>query len=302
MAKEEFSVNELEPDRNTLPDEVATQKKVPDATLIKHESNVDKDTKVVEEEYEGPTIKEVLVNSINPDYEGPTAREIIVNSVKVDDTKKKNYVALFVLIFVLVSVGIIVAIDTFDDNNNKKNTDYLKYLPDWSIKYHTYLKERYQNDRTIEIAFVDFDRDSNAEVIVKVIDDENRYEVFDITSELETKVVVEDLNNILLVYSFDDKDVTWLFNTSHDSTQLNLIDMKKRLLLNNDYDIQISNDELSDFKSNHFILTYDIEYTSVNFRTFDSDYAKAVKLYEDAEKEYLENLTNKVIEQYENME
>ena len=215
---------------------------------------------------------------------------------------KKNYVALFVLIFVLVSVGIIIVIDTFDDNNGSKNTGYLKDLPNWAIRYHTYLKDRYQNDRAIEIAFVDFDRDSNAEAIVKVIDEENRYEVFDITNELDTKVIIEDLNNILLVYSFDEKDVTWLFNTSHDSTQLSLIDMKKRLLLENGYDIQISSDQLSDFKSNHFILAYDIKYTSVNFRTFDSDYVKAVKLYEDTEKEYLEDITNKVIDQYKNID
>ena len=287
MAKEEFSVNKLEPDRNTLPEEVTTQRKVSDAVLINQNSKKDEENKVVEKQEE---------------YEGPTIKEVFVNSVKVDKTKKKNYVALFVLIFVLVSVGIIIVIDTFDDNNGSKNTGYLKDLPNWSIRYHTYLKDRYQNDRAIEIAFVDFDGDSNAEAIVKVIDEENRYEVFDITNELETKVIIEDLNNILLVYSFGEKDVTWLFNTSHDSTQLSLIDMKKRLLLENGYDIQISSDQLSNFKSNHFILTYDIKYTSVNFRTFDSDYVKAVKLYEDTEKEYLEDITNKVIDQYKNID
>ena len=104
MTKDEFSVNELEPERNTNEVvEETTQMEYTegsDAAYLnqgamaidekKQEENISHEVSI--EEYQGPTIKEVIVNTVNnPDYQGPTAKEIVVNSVKVDNTKKRNY-------------------------------------------------------------------------------------------------------------------------------------------------------------------------------------------------------------------
>ena len=106
MAKEEFSINELEPVRNN--EEVVIEESIDTSNT---EVNVNSEQVEDTIEYEGPTIKEVLVNSVNPDYQGPTAKEIVVNSVKVDKTKRKNMVGLIVLIVVLAVIGFIIFLD-----------------------------------------------------------------------------------------------------------------------------------------------------------------------------------------------
>ena len=274
MAKEEFSVNELEPKKNN-------------GTILANVPN-DKDI-------EGPTIKEVLINSINPDYQGPTAREIVVNSVKVDKTKKKNYVGLFVLILFLVLIGIVVLFEINDDDG-RKEINYLKDMPKWVDNYNKYLKKEYGDLIAYNLVFLDLDFDNEQEAIINYIDDgKTIYEVIDVEDNQVIKV--GEISNILMMYSFIDEDVTWFINTSFNENDMNLIDLKKRLSGNTDYEVNLSLDSLSQFKSNHFVLSYDIKYTKISFRTYEKNLAEAVRIYEE-EIDNIKTIVNKVVDKY----
>ena len=283
MARDEFSVNELEPVRDT------------DVQQVTQESTTEYDPS----EYEGPTIKEVLINTINnPDYQGPTAKEIVVNSVKVDNTKKKNMIGLVVLIIVLVLVGTIVGIEMLSEDE-KHQTNYLNNLPEWSLKYHEYIGKKYKKLVSYELVFLDLDFDEKAEAIIGY--KENNKTVYDVIDTLGAKDInfrVNEMSDLLMMYSFTDKDVSWYINTSINDNDMKLIDVKKRIVNGIDYEINLSLDTLTQFKSDHFTLSYEVEYTKMSFRTYDRDFSLAVKSYIE-EYDDVTEMTNNVIEKYD---
>lgn len=307
--KDEFSVNELEPERNTSEVvEETTQVEYTegsDAAYLNQEAKSIDDKKVVEtkeelkeEEYQGPTIKEVLVNSVNPDYQGPTAKEIVVNSVKVDKTKKRNMVGLFVLILVLLLIGIIVVFEVLSEDKTKNdvNTNYLEGLPKWVETYNKYLKEEYDGVVAYNIAFLDFDFDNNVEAIVNYVKDSKTvYDLIDISSGIYVKDL--EVTDIFLMYSFIDEDVIWFVNTSNSDIDMNLIDLTKRFSGDTQYETNLNSDNLSEFKSNHLSLSYSLKYTKISFRTMEQNLAEAVKVYED-ENVKVKDMVNRTIDTY----
>ena len=305
MAKDEFSVNELEPVRNNNLTEETTEQvnNVSDASLLNQEARhidevANQDNQYTAEEYEGPTIKEVLVNSINPDYQGPTAKEIVVNSVKVDNTKKKNMVGLVVLIIVLVLVGFIVTLEMLSEDT-KPETDYLSDLPKWSLTYHKYIAKEYKNLISYELVFLDLDFDDKAEAIISYKENnEEVYEVFDVLGAGEVSFKVDNLSDLLMMYSFTDRTVTWYINTSVNDNDMNLIDVKKRIANGTDYEVNLSLDTLAAFKSDHFTLSYEVLYNKMSFRTYDKDFAAAVLSYEE-EKDNVVSIVNNVKDKYD---
>ena len=307
--KDEFSVNELEPERNTSEVvEETTQVQYTegsDAAYLNQEAKTIDEKKIdetteefVEEEYQGPTIKEVLVNSVNPDYQGPTAKEIVVNSVKVDKTKKRNMVGLFVLILVLVLIGIIVVFEVLseDKTKNANNTNYLEGLPKWVETYNKYLKEEYDGVVAYNIVFLDFDFDNNVEAIVNYVKDSKTvYDLIDISSGIYVKDL--EVTDIFLMYSFINEDVIWFVNTSNSDIDMNLIDLAKRFGGNTEYETNLNSDNLSEFKSNHLSLSYSLKYTKISFRTMEQNLAEAVKVYED-ENVKVKDMVNRTIDTY----
>lgn len=307
--KDEFSVNELEPERNNNEVVEETTKvqytEGSDAAYLNQEAKSIDEKKIEEtndeltpEEYQGPTIKEVLVNSVNPDYQGPTAKEIVVNSVKVDNTKKRNLVGLFVLILVLVLIGIIVVFEVFseDKTKNSTNTNYLEGLPKWVDTYNKYLKDEYDGVVAYNIVFLDFDFDKNVEAIVNYVKDGNTvYDLIDISSG----VYVKDLKvtDIFLMYSFTSEDVLWYVNTSTNDVDLNLIDIAKRFNGDAEFEVNLNSDNLSEFKSNHLSLSYSLKYTKISFRTMEQNLAEAVKVYEE-ENVKVTDMVDKTIDTY----
>ncbi len=306
--KDEFSVNELEPVRDATEEVVETTQNisnevVSDAALLNQEAaNLEEKKKAeiveVDEivEDQGPTLKEVIANSVNPDYQGPTAKEIVVNSVKVDNTKKKNYVGLIVLIIVLVLVGGIVLLETLSDDNKKGPANYLKNMPDWVLKYNEYLNEEYEGVVAYNIAFLDLDFDDKPEAVINYLDgDKTLYDVIDVIDN--QFINVGEVSDILMMYSFTSENVNWYINTSFNDNDLKLIDINKRFNNQNDFEINLSLDTLAEFKSNHFNISYDIEYTKISFRTVEKDLASAVKVYEK-ENESVDNIVKNVIDKY----
>ncbi len=310
MTKDEFSVNELEPERNT--NEVVEETtqieytEGSDAAYLnqgamviddkKQEELISQEVEQDENQYQGPTIKEVLVNSVNPDYQGPTAKEIVVNSVKVDNTKKKNYVGLFVLILVLVLIGIIVIFELSSDDNGKKKVNYLVNTPKWVESYNDYLNKKYKDLVAYNLAFLDLDFDNKPEALVNYIkDDETVYEVVDAIDGNEFEV--NDVSNVLMMYSFINQDINWYVNYSDNDVDLRLIDVAGRLDNESNYEYILSGAALSDFKSNHFNLSYQIKYTKISFRTYEKNLAEAVKVYEKEAKN-IDNIVNTTIDKY----
>lgn len=293
MAQDEFSVNELEPVRNNdEPNNIDS--KVEEVQQINtNQEEYDPS------EYEGPTIKEVLINTINnPDYQGPTAKEIVVNSVKVDNTKKKNMVGLVVLMLVIALVGTIIGIDMLSEDKQHE-TNYLNDLPDWSLKYHEYISKKYKDIVSYELVFLDLDFDDKAEAIISYKDNNKIvYDVFDVLGSKNINFRVEDMSDLLMMYSFTDKNVSWYINTSVNDNDMNLIDVKKRIVNGVDYDINLSLDTLAEFKSDHFTLSYDVLYTEMSFRTYDRDFSLAVKSYLE-EYEDVNEMANSVKDEYD---
>lgn len=307
MANDEFSVNELEPERNTPVQEDTTQmeyKEGSDASYLNQEAQV-LDSKVNEEneindtveqeEYQGPTLKEVLVNSVNPDYQGPTAKEIVVNSVKIDNTKKKNYVGLIVFIIVLVLIGTIVVIDSLGEDK-KKQSNYLANAPKWAEDYNKYLIDNYEGIVAYNLSFLDLDFDNKPEAVINYLEDGNtKYEIVDLSDDLNFEVT--ELTNILMMYSFEEENVSWYINVSTTDVDMRLVNLTKRLNKDTDFELYLSNDNLSQFKSNHFNLSYDIKYTKISFRTREKNLAEAVKVYEK-EKDNVSNIVSNTLKKY----
>ena len=309
MTKDEFSVNELEPERNTGEVvEETTQVEYTegsDAAYLnqgakaldeKKQEVVVQEEVLEEDEYQGPTIKEVLVNSVNPDYQGPTAKEIVVNSVKVDNTKKRNLVGLFVLILVLVLIGIIVVFEVLSEDKTNHDKNYLEGLPKWVENYSKYLNEEYKDVVTYNFVFLDLDFDNNAEALINYSkDNKTIYDIID----LEEDVYVKDLevSDVFMMYSFNTLDVAWYVNTSFHDVDMNLIDIKKRLNANTDFETNLTTDNLSQFKSEHFTLSYELKYTKFSFRTVDQNLKEAFEIYED-ENDKVNNIVQSTIERY----
>lgn len=309
MTKDEFSVNELEPERNTSEVvEETTQVEYTegsDAAYLnqgakaldekKQEVVVQEET-IEEDEYQGPTIKEVLVNSVNPDYQGPTAKEIVVNSVKVDNTKKRNLVGLFVLILVLVLIGIIVVFEVLSEDKTHHDKNYLEGLPKWVENYSKYLNEEYKDVVTYNFVFLDLDFDNNAEALINYSkDNKTIYDIID----LEEDIYVKDLevSDVFMMYSFNTLDVAWYVNTSFHDVDMNLIDIKKRLNGNTDFETNLTTDNLSQFKSEHFTLSYELKYTKFSFRTVDQNLKEAFEIYEE-ENDKVNNIVQSTIDRY----
>lgn len=308
MTKDEFSVNELEPERNTSEVvEETTQVEYTegsDAAYLnqgakvldeKKQEEVDEETLEVNE-YQGPTIKEVLVNSVNPDYQGPTAKEIVVNSVKVNNTKKKNLVGLFVLILVLVLIGIIVVFEVLSEDKVNYDKNYLEGLPKWVENYSKYLNEEYKDVVTYNLVFLDLDFDKNAEALINYNKDNKA--VFDII-DLEKEIYINELevSDVFLMYSFNTEDVLWYVNTSFNDVDMNLIDVAKRLNGNTDFETYLNADNLSQFKSDHFTLTYELKYTKFSFRTVDQNLKEAYEIF-DEENNKVDNIVQSTIDRY----
>lgn len=292
MAKEEFSVNELEPVRNN--DEIVTEHV--ETTDVHSNINFEQDKEVIE--YEGPTIKEVLVNSVNPDYQGPTAKEIVVNSVKVDNTKRKNMVGLIVLIVVLSVIGFIVFLDMSSEDKKAKEPNYFNDLPKWSNTYKEYFQEYSKDRSSYDVSFIDLDFDDEAEVIIKYTENNNvTYEIVDLLEDDDFSFKYDNVTDIIMMYSFTDNNVSWFMNSSLEDSSLYLVDIGKRLNNDTNYELHLDYDSLMEFKSNHFNISYSIGYTNVNFRTYEKNIAEAIKLYEQ-EKEEIDNLANGVVEKY----
>lgn len=292
MAKEEFSVNELEPVRNN--DEIVTEHV--ETTDVHSNINSEQDKEVIE--YEGPTIKEVLVNSVNPDYQGPTAKEIVVNSVKVDNTKRKNMVGLIVLIVVLSVIGFIVFLDMSSEDKKAKEPNYFNDLPKWSNTYKEYFQEYSKDRSSYDVSFIDLDFDDEAEVIIKYTENNNvTYEIVDLLEDDDVSFKYDNVTDIIMMYSFTDNNVSWFMNSSLEDSSLYLVDIGKRLNNDTDYELHLDYDSLMEFKSNHFNISYSIVYTNVNFRTYEKNIAEAIKLYEQ-EKEEIDNLANGAVEKY----
>ena len=292
MAKEEFSVNELEPVRNN--DEIVTEHV--ETTDVHSNINSEQDKEVIE--YEGPAIKEVLVNSVNPDYQGPTAKEIVVNSVKVDNTKRKNMVGLIVLIVVLSVIGFIVFLDMSSEDKKAKEPNYFNDLPKWSNTYKEYFQEYSKDRSSYDVSFIDLDFDDEAEVIIKYTENNNvTYEIVDLLEDDDVSFKYDNVTDIIMMYSFTDNNVSWFMNSSLEDSSLYLVDIGKRLNNDTDYELHLDYDSLMEFKSNHFNISYSIVYTNVNFRTYEKNIAEAIKLYEQ-EKEEIDNLANGAVEKY----
>lgn len=293
MAKEEFSINELEPVRNN--EEVVIEESIDTSNT---EVNVNSGQVEDTVEYEGPTIKEVLVNSVNPDYQGPTAKEIVVNSVKVDKTKRKNIVGLIVLLVVLSVIGFIIFLDMSSEDKKAKEPNYFNDLPKWSSTYKEYFKEYSKDRSSYDVAFIDLDFDNEAEVVIKYTDNNNvTYEVVDLLEEQDVSFKYDNVTDIIMMYSFLSNNVSWYMNTSLEDSSLYLVDLGKRLNNDVNYELHLDYDGLMDFKSNHFNINYRINYTNVNFRTYEKNLAEAIKLYEE-EKEDIDKLANGVVEKY----
>lgn len=292
MAKEEFSVNELESVRNN--DEIVTEHV--ETTDVHSNINSEQDKEVIE--YEGPTIKEVLVNSVNPDYQGPTAKEIVVNSVKVDNTKRKNMVGLIVLIVVLSVIGFIVFLDMSSEDKKAKEPNYFNDLPKWSNTYKEYFQEYSKDRSSYDVSFIDLDFDDEAEVIIKYTENNNvTYEIVDLLEDDDVSFKYDNVTDIIMMYSFTDNNVSWFMNSSLEDSSLYLVDIGKRLNNDTNYELHLDYDSLVEFKSNHFNISYSIVYTNVNFRTYEKNIAEAIKLYEQ-EKEEIDNLANGAVEKY----
>lgn len=299
MAKDEFSVNELEPVRSKNEEIVEPSKvEIKEEKKLVVEQTVSKSEELKKEEYEGPTIKELLVNSFNPDYDGPTAKEIVVNSVKVDNTKKKNMVGLVVLIVVLLLVGVIVVAELASEDKQPE-TNYLNGLPSWSTDYNKYISTEYKDLVAYELAFVDFDFDDTAEAIISYADKNNKvYEIFDVKEDTIVSFKVEELTDLYMLYSFSKRNVIWYLNTTSNSNDMNLIDIGKRINDGVDYEINLTIDTLSNFKGDHFTLSYDIKYTNVSFRTYEKNFSEAVKMYEN-EKDNITSIANNIKDKYD---
>ena len=307
MTKDEFSVNELEPERNTNEVvEETTQMEYTegsDAAYLnqgamaidekKQEENISHEVSI--EEYQGPTIKEVIVNTVNnPDYQGPTAKEIVVNSVKVDNTKKRNLVGLFVLILVLVLIGIIVVFEVFTEDKTQKEKNYLDGTPKWVEEYANYLDTEYKDKVAYNVLLLDLDFDNNIEVLLNYNkEDKTLYDLVD----LNDNVVIKELevSDVFLMYSFTDEKCVWYLNISSNEIDMNLIDLSKRLKGSTDFEVNLNSDNLSQFKGDHITLSYQIKYTKVNFRTVKQNIAEAYKVYETESKN-----VNNIIDRYSN--
>lgn len=284
MAKEEFSVNELEPVRST--GVVETKEEIKEASVIE----------------EQPVVKKVKVDS---DYEGPTAKEIIVNSVKVDRSTKKNFAGLFVLILVLSLIGVVVFYQMSSEKEESKtsSTNYLKDVPKWSLAYNEYLKKNFEELKTYEVAFVDFDFDKNAEAIVKYknINDKVIYEIVDLFEEDDVNYKYENVSDVLMMYSFENNEVKWYFNVSLDNDNFHLVDIAQRIDWDTNYEIYFDSDSLTQFKSDHMNLSYDIKFTELHYRDHDKLFAEAANNYE-TENEIINKLIDNSKENYKDVE
>jgi len=284
VSKEEFSVNELEPVRSTGVDE--TKEEIKEASVIE----------------EQPVVKKVKVDS---DYEGPTAKEIIVNSVKVDRSTKKNFAGLFVLILVLSLIGVVVFYQMSSEKEESKtlSNNYLKDVPKWSLAYNEYLKKNFEELNTYEVAFVDFDFDKNAEAIVKYknINDKVIYEIVDLFEEEDVSYKYENVSDVLMMYSFENNEVKWYFNVSLDNDNFHLVDIAQRIDWDTNYEIYFDSDSLTQFKSDHMNLSYDIKFTELHYRDYDKLFAEAANNYE-IENEIINNLIDNSKENYKDVE
>ena len=66
-----------------------------------------------------------------------------------------------------------------------------------------------------------------------------------------------------------------------DDLNTDLINLSNRLLGESEFEVHLNADTLSEFKSNHFTLSYDLKYTKIGFRTVEKNLAEAAKVYEE---------------------
>ena len=100
-----------------------------------------------------------------------------------------------------------------------------------------------------------------------------------------------------MMYSFNTLDVAWYVNTSFHDVDMNLIDIKKRLNGNTDFETNLTTDNLSQFKSEHFTLSYELKYTKFSFRTVDQNLKEAFEIYEE-ENDKVNNIVQSTIDRY----
>lgn len=290
MTKDEFSVNELEPERKTS--EVVEETTQVEYTEGSDAAYLNQGAKALDEKKQEVVVQEETIE----ECQGPTIKEVLVNSVKVDNTKKRNLVGLFVLILVLVLIGIIVVFEVLSEDKTNHDKNYLEGLPKWVDTYNKYLKNEYDGVVAYNIVFLDLDFDKNVEAIVNYVKEGNTvYDLIDISSG----VYVKDLKvtDIFLMYSFTSEDVLWYVNTSTNDVDLNLIDIAKRFNGDTDFEVNLNSDNLSEFKSNHLSFSYSLKYTKISFRTMEQNLAEAVEVYEE-ENVKVTDMVDKTIDTY----
>ena len=196
----------------------------------------------------------------------------------------------------LVLIGIIVVFEVLSEDKTNHDKNYLEGLPKWVENYSKYLNEEYKDVVTYNFVFLDLDFDNNAEALINYSKDSKT--IYDII-DLEEDIYVKDLevSDVFMMYSFNTLDVAWYVNTSFHDVDMNLIDIKKRLNGNTDFETNLTIDNLSQFKSEHFTLSYELKYTKFSFRTVDQNLKEAFEIYEE-ENDKVNNIVQSTIDRY----
>lgn len=236
------------------------------------------------------------IETSESDYQGPTAKEIVVNSIKIDKTNK-NLFGLVVLIIVLVFIGFVAISNVFNDKDNKE-VDYLEGVPKWVETFHDYFSSEYDELVSYNVVFLDLDFDNKVEALVNYLDgNKTLYDIIDTEDSIYVKGI--EISDVFLTYTFNTNEVLWFANTSFNSMDMNLIDLGKRLNGSESYETYLNSDNLSKFKSEHVTLSYELRYSKVNFRTTSKNVAEAFNIYLE-EKDKVDNIINNVLNKYSN--
>lgn len=219
-------------------------------------------------------------------------------NVEVDNVNRRNVVGLIILIVVLIVIGFIVFLDMSSEDKQVKEPDYFSDLSKWAITYKEYFVDYSEKINNYEIVFLDLDFDEKAEAIVKYTENNtSTYKVVDLLGEEEVSFTYDNVSDLIMMYSFSLNKVTWYMDTSLENRGVYIVDLTKRLNNDADYELYLDYDALTDFKSDHFNISYRASYTKVSFRSCEKNLAEAILLYEQEKKE-INKLADGVIEKY----
>ncbi len=249
-------------------------------------------------ELEANQVDNIVTPVDNDDYhDGPTARELLVNSVRVDKKGETNKKGLVVLGLILLVTGI-----GFFLSRNEKKTEEVLNLPDWANVYVAYFNEYMKNTSLFKVYFVDLDFTGDPEAIVKYsIDGEDKCHIL---QKKDNSVLVTDIvgaSEFQLMYSMSDKKVKWMIDMSTSPISLVMVDANLRINGQVDESIDVYNgSDINLFKSNNLNVTFDMKFTDVRNNNISKNLLKAISQYEEDEKE-LDALVISTIQKYSNL-